>query len=72
MDVSAGSLFASLIVSSVGLGLFIYGQKQLRTPQRIVGLAMRVFACFLPDPPAMCGLGAVLVAGMCGALRAGM
>jgi len=72
MDVSAGSLFASLIVSSVGLGFFIYGQKQLRTPQLIVGLAMMVFPYFLPDPLAMCGLGAVLLAGMFGALRAGM
>jgi len=72
MDFSAASLFASLVVSSVGLGFFIYGKKQLRTPQLIVGLAMMVFPYFVPDPLAMCGMGAGLLAGMFVALRAGM
>jgi len=29
------SLFLSLVVSTVGLGLFIYGKKQQRLPQLI-------------------------------------
>lgn len=72
MDLSAGSLFASLVVSSVGFGFFIYGKKQLRTPQLAVGLAMLIYPYFIPDPLVMCAVGAALLGGMFVALRSGM
>ena len=35
MDLSASTLFASLFVSSIGFGLFLYGKKQARIPQLV-------------------------------------
>jgi len=72
MDMSAGSLFASLFVSSIGFSLFMYGKKQLRTPQLAVGLVMMGFPYVVPGPLAMLGIGAALVGGLVLALRAGL
>ncbi len=71
MDLSAETLFASLVISSVGMGLFLYGKKQLRTPQLIVGLALLAYPYFVTDAMVMCGIGAALLGGLFVALRAG-
>jgi predicted cobalt transporter CbtA len=55
MDLSAGSLFASVLVSAIGIGLFIYGKKQIRPPQLLVGIALMVFPYFVGDPAWMLG-----------------
>ena len=55
MDFSAGSMFASLVVSAFGIGLFIYGKKQVRPPQVVVGIAMMVFPYFVGSPAWMLG-----------------
>jgi hypothetical protein len=72
MDLSIGALFASLLVSSVGFGFFLYGKKQTRMPQLVVGLVMTAFPYFITDPLLVCGLGAALVLGLYLSLRAGM
>ena len=36
-------LFLSLIISGVGLALFIYGKKQGRIPQLVAGLILMVY-----------------------------
>ena len=72
MDFSAGSLFASLLVSAIGFGLFIYGKKQTRPPQLVVGIALMVFPYFVGDPRWMLGTGAMLLVGLWLALRAGL
>ena len=48
VDLSAGSLFASLLVSTVGLFLFLYGKKTLRFPQLSSGLVLMIFPYFVP------------------------
>lgn len=72
MDLSAGSLFASLLVSTVGLGLFLYGKKATRIPQLVVGLALMGFPYFVSGALAMCGIGAALVGALFVALRMGL
>ncbi len=72
MDFSAGSIMASLFVSTIGMGLFLYGKREVRTPQLVVGLVLMVFPYVVPSPMAMLSIGGALVLGLFGALRAGM
>lgn len=72
MDFSTGSLFASLLVSAVGFGLFLYGKKQARLPQLITGIALMIFPYLVAGPEWILGIGAALGAGLWLALRAGL
>jgi hypothetical protein len=72
MDFSAGSLFASFLVSGVGFGLFLYGKKQARLPQLITGIAFMMYPYFVAGPEWILGIGAALGAGLWLALRAGL
>jgi hypothetical protein len=40
MDMSTGALLTSLLVSSVGFGIFRYGKVQSRAPQILGGIAL--------------------------------
>ena len=72
MDLSTGWLVSSSIVGAIGLGLFVYGKKQLRIPPLAVGLALMVFPYFVASP-LWIGVGAgVLVGGLWLATRAGL
>jgi len=72
MDFSAGSLFASIVVSTVGFGIFQYGRKQRRVPQVAVGMALMGFPYFAAGPIAVYGIGVALVLGLWLATRAGL
>ena len=72
MDLSLGALAASLVVGAVGFGLFIYGKKQARLPQFIVGLVMMVYPYFVAGPVAMLSIAVALVVTLTVALRSGM
>jgi hypothetical protein len=63
MDFTPGTLIAGLVVSSVGLGLFLYGKKQGRVPQLVAGILLTVVAILVPGPWLMSAVAAVLVAG---------
>jgi len=71
MDLSAGALFASMGVGSVGFGLFLYGKKQLRTPQLATGLLMIAYPYFVPSAALMLGIAGVLLLGLWTLVRAG-
>ena len=71
MDLSPGTLVASLLVSTAGFGLFLYGKKQLRMPQLAVGLVLMVYPYFTTGPLATWGIGGLLVLGLVVALRLG-
>jgi hypothetical protein len=64
VNLSAGWLIASLIISSIGFILLNYGRKFARIPQILVGLAMLIYPYFVPGVLAnvlvAAGLGAVL------------
>lgn len=61
---STDSLLASLIVGSLGLGLFLYGKKQQKMPQLGVGLTMMVYPYFVTGTLPIVGIGVVLVGGL--------
>ncbi|TDJ65961.1 MAG: amino acid transport protein [Planctomycetota bacterium] len=69
---SVGTLFASLVVSSVGFGFFLYGKKQGRMPHLIVGLVMSAFPYFVAGPLAMCSISGALVLALFVAVRSGL
>lgn len=72
MDLSFGTLLASLVVSSVGFGLFLYGKRQARVPHLVVGMAMMGYPYFVPAPLAMCSVAVALILGLVLAVRSGM
>ena len=72
MDLSAGSLVASMVVSSVGFVLFVYGKKEVRLPQLVVGLVMMIFPCFGTGALVTWSLGGTLGLGLFAAVRRGL
>ena len=71
MEITAGSLFASLLVSTVGFGFFLYGKKQARVPQLAIGVVMMVYPYFVPGALWMLLVFGVLIAALVLAVRAG-
>ena len=71
MDTSTGGLFASLAISAVGTGFFIYGKKQGRLPQLVAGLLLGVYPYFVSGLGWMLGMAAAILAGMAVAIRWG-
>lgn len=71
MDFTPAQLLGSLIASSIGMGLFLYGKREARPPQLVVGVAMMLYPALVPGALAMLGIGLALLAGLWGALQAG-
>lgn len=72
MDFSAGSLFASLLMSTVGLGFCIYGRKQRRAPQILAGIALMVYPYFVASPLWILAIGTAVIIALWAAVRAGL
>lgn len=72
MNLSTGWLLSSLLVSSVGLGFFLYGKKQMRVPQLVTGILLVAGSTFVPSWVWMLTGAGLLLAGLWGALRAGL
>jgi hypothetical protein len=71
MDLSAGNLFASMVVSTVGLGFFLYGKKASRPPQLAAGVALMVFPYFVDGAWWQFGVASIVLGGLGLAVRAG-
>ncbi|MBK8177694.1 MAG: hypothetical protein IPK67_02070 [Planctomycetes bacterium] len=71
MEFSANWLMASLLVSTVGGGLFLYGKKQSRLPQLLCGIALIAQSMLVASVGWMfaAALGAIALLAL--ALRAG-
>jgi hypothetical protein len=69
---SGGSLFASLIISSIGFVLMSYGRKLARPPQLVAGLALLIYPYFVPSVIPMVAVAAAVVAGMWVAVYLGL
>ena len=65
------SLFIDLIFGSIGFALFAYGKKADRWPQIIAGLALMVYPYFVDSTVTLFSVGALIVAGLAGALWMG-
>jgi len=72
VDLSAGSLFAGLLVSTVGTGLFLYGKKSLRPPHLVSGLVLMALPLVVPGAALALGLAGALVFGLWAAVRMGL
>jgi hypothetical protein len=68
---TAGSLYASIVVSGIGLVLTSYGKKLARPPQLVAGLVMLVYPYFVPRVAPMLIVAGVLLAAMWLAIRRG-
>jgi hypothetical protein len=64
VDFDASSLFASLVVGSIGFVSFAYGKKQGRVPQMLAGVVLMAYPYFVSNVI----LVAVIAAAVLGAL----
>jgi hypothetical protein len=71
MDLSAGNLFASLVVSTVGFGFFLYGKKAGRPPQLAAGVVLMLYPYFVDGALWQCGIAGAVLGGLWLAVRAG-
>jgi hypothetical protein len=71
MDFDANALLASLLVSSIGFVLLVYGKKMARIPQMGVGMLLLVFPYFVSGALWILLIGAVLIGVLWLALRMG-
>ena len=72
MDLGANALCASVLLSAVGLGFFVYGKKQRRSPQLVGGLLLMLFPYFVSGAGWMLLTGGALVLAIVFAVRAGL
>ncbi len=72
MDPKHATLFAALIIGTLGFAIFIYGKKQNRIPQVVAGLAMIAFPFFIGSLWWMVGIAVGLLAVMTIAVRLGL
>jgi hypothetical protein len=71
MDLDPTWLLLSMIPSGAGFVLFMYGKKQERMPQLVVGLLMMVYPYFVSTASAMTVVGLLLWGALWYALRLG-
>jgi len=71
MDFTPGQLFASFLIGTIGFGVLMYGKKQGRVPQLVVGVAMCGYPAFVSSVAWMITIFVALVAGLVVAVRAG-
>jgi hypothetical protein len=64
-------LFLSLIPSGAGFVLLVYGKKQERWPQFVVGLALMVYPYFATSVASLVAVGAALTVGLWLAIKRG-
>jgi len=72
MNLDANSLLASLLVSSIGFVLFVYGKRQRRVPQLAVGLILLIYPYFVTGVLAMFAIAAALLLLLWFALKQGL
>jgi hypothetical protein len=69
---NSSTLMASMMIGTIGFGIFIYGKKQQRVPQLLAGLALMGYPYFVEDVPWMLGIGAGIVGALIAAVRYGL
>jgi len=46
---SGNAILASVLIGSVGMGLFMYGKKQRRVPHLAAGILLMAYTYFVPS-----------------------
>jgi len=72
MDLDPGTLFAALVVSTIGLSLFLYGKKQARGPQLVGGLWLMIVPAFVSGALVLGAVAAATVSAIWLAARRGL
>lgn len=67
---STAEIIVGFVVSTLGFSFFIYGKKQVRPPQLILGMILMVCP-FFATPVWTTGIAAAAIAGLWLAVRAG-
>jgi len=65
------SLVASFAIGLVGFAIFVYGKKQRRPAQLLVGVTMMIYPYFVPGALPMLLVAAALVAALIAAVKLG-
>ncbi len=71
MSFNPATLLLSMLVSSVGFVLLVYGKKQARIPHLGVGVVLVVYPFFVQSALLMALIGAALVGLLIGAVKLG-
>ncbi len=66
---STGTLIAGLAISTLGFSLFIYGKRQHRIPQLVVGVLLMACPIIVADPVWLSCVAVALLLGLKGALH---
>jgi hypothetical protein len=72
MNLDGNSLLASLFVGLIGTAVFIYGKRQGRLPQMVVGVALVVYPYFVSSVALMAAIAAGLFVALWAAIRLGL
>jgi hypothetical protein len=72
VDLDANALLASMAIGCVGLVAFLYGKKQSRLPQMVVGVALMVYPYFVSNLIIMAAIAAALLVALFVAVRLGL
>jgi len=70
-SLEAGPLVASLLISTVGFALFVYGKKQSRWPHMAGGALLMAFPYFVPTVWVMVSIAVAICALVGFAVRFG-
>ena len=62
VDLDGNQILLSLLVSGIGLVLFMYGKRQSRIPQLVTGLVLCIFPYFVSNLWLMGGITVVILA----------
>jgi 4-hydroxybenzoate polyprenyltransferase len=65
------SLLVSILISAVGVGFFLYGKKQQRWPQLVVGIVLMGYTYFVSSVAVMLAVAAALCVALWLAVRMG-
>ena len=71
MDLDPTWLLLALFPSGLGFVLFVYGKKEGRWPQLLVGLVLMIYPYFATTITTLVGVGLALVAVLWYVVRAG-
>jgi tellurite resistance protein TehA-like permease len=71
MSFDPTSLLLSVLISAVGVGLFVYGKKQQRAPQLVAGIALLGYTYFVSSVAVMLAIAAAILCALWLAVRMG-
>jgi hypothetical protein len=70
-DMTGTSLFVSLLVSTVGFSVFMYGKKQQRPPHAIGGILLMVYPYVIANAAVSLAIGVAICFGIWAASKRG-